>query len=137
MRAAWIVMACLLTGAANAQSGCVEIQSTQGWQSVQFFGAPVDIATISGSWTVDAAISRSGYAGHQGADAQRLEPFSAYKYDQNYAFGQLLLRAQGRDQVIAPVRQSGTGRSRASGEAARLSSGSMTRMPRSAIMRVS
>lgn len=109
MRAAWIVMACLLTGAANAQSGCVEIQSTQGWQSVQFFGAPVDIATISGSWTVDAAISRSGYAGHQGADAQRLEPFSAYKYDQNYAFGQLLLRAQGRDQVIAPRPSIGNG----------------------------
>jgi len=31
------------------------------------------------------------YGGHEGSDAERLAPFNAYKYDQRFPFGALLM----------------------------------------------
>ncbi len=93
-------------GVAQAQEGCVTVDATRGWQLARFANPPVRVTNIYGSWTVDRALATTGWAGHQGNDAARLEPFSDYKYDRAYAFGQLLIRAENGDRVY-PVSAGG------------------------------
>lgn len=92
-----------VAGVAQAQDGCVTVDATRGWQLARFANPPVVVTNIYGSWTVDRALATAGWGGHQGTDAARLEPFSSYKYDQDHAFGHLLVRAENGDRTF-PVR---------------------------------
>lgn len=72
-------------------STCLNVDSRQGWQSVTV-NHGVSSTQIGGGWSVDTrSYSMVSYGGHEGSDAERLAPFNAYKYDQRFPFGALLM----------------------------------------------
>ncbi|MBD1212052.1 MAG: hypothetical protein H9534_04710 [Dolichospermum circinale Clear-D4] len=71
---------------------CFSVDSRQGWQSFTANHRVASVNYIEGGWSVDARLYSSvGYKGHEGADAERLSPFNAYKSNQSFPFGALLM----------------------------------------------
>lgn len=74
------------------QNPCLNVNSRTGWQSIAVNRGVSSLASIEGGWSVDThSYSRVSYLGHQGADAEQLAPYNAYKYDQRFPFGALLM----------------------------------------------
>ena len=72
---------------------CFSVDSRQGWQSFTANHRVSGVNYIEGGWSVDArSYSMVSYTGHQGAGAERLAPFNAYKYNQGFPFGALLMQ---------------------------------------------
>jgi hypothetical protein len=73
---------------------CYIINSRIGWQYmplIRGFENEVSI-NMSDTWSVDAAnYERVGIFGHTGADAERLGPYSEYKFSPAFDFGYLLV----------------------------------------------
>jgi pimeloyl-ACP methyl ester carboxylesterase len=81
------------SAAAKPESnGCVSVDSKLGWQHFNLPGNFTKVASISGGWSVDTrSYAPVGAAGHTGNDAELLEPYKQYKYDQNFPFGALIV----------------------------------------------
>ncbi|MBD6619096.1 hypothetical protein FNW02_25550 [Komarekiella sp. 'clone 1'] len=76
----------------TSSSACVSVDSRSGWQHFNLPGSFTKVASISGGWSVDTRnYSSVGSSGHSGADAQALEPYNQYKFDQKFPFGALLM----------------------------------------------
>lgn len=74
------------------QETCLKVDSRKGWQTVVANHKVVSVNNIEGEWSVDASsYSMVSYEGHKGSDAERLTPFNAFKYDQRFPFGALLM----------------------------------------------
>ncbi len=85
------------------QKTCFSVDSRQGWQSFTANHKVSGVNYIEGGWSVDArSYPMVSYTGHQGADAQRLAPFNAYKYNQSFPFGALLMELP-NGKVIWPI----------------------------------
>lgn len=104
-------LAGMVQAQAQPQDPCVDIHASSGWHQVDFGGVSMQVGGIYGSWTVDPALDHTDWRGHQGSDAQRLAPHSAFKYDEAFASGALLIRARGgeRNYAVRPSR-AGSGR---------------------------
>ncbi|MGJ8616516.1 MAG: hypothetical protein ACSHWS_06715 [Sulfitobacter sp.] len=93
---------------------CYLVDSRRGWQRIDTsalsspttfaFGPEnwrlqrdMGIGPMPG-WTVDAAkYDRVGPSGHSGFAAEELAPFNAYKFDQKWPFGALIMRTEQGD----------------------------------------
>jgi hypothetical protein len=76
------------------EQNCVSVDSRQGWQTFTSQGQQyTKITSISGGWSVDSFnYSLTGSQGHTDpTEVAQLAPYNAYKLDQNYPFGALLL----------------------------------------------
>lgn len=76
------------------EQSCVSVDSRQGWQTYNSQGQQyTKITSISGGWSVDTFnYPSTGPQGHTDPDeVAQLAPYNAYKLDQNYPFGALLL----------------------------------------------
>jgi hypothetical protein len=91
---------------------CFSVDSRKGWQTVKANNIVAAINYIEGGWSVDTrSYSMVSYQGHQGADAERLAPFNAYKYNQSFPFGALLMELPSGEviwanQLAAPLSSS-------------------------------
>mgnify|MGYP000226589314 CR=1 FL=1 len=80
----------------SSASVCHEIDSRLGWQRVLLdqtltVGNKITIDVQNG-WSVDAANYRGvGIEGHTGVEAERLAPYSQYKFYEQHNFGELLI----------------------------------------------
>jgi len=71
---------------------CFSVDSRQGWQTFTANHKVSSVNYIENGWSVDArSYPMVSYEGHQGADADRLAPYNAYKYNQSFPFGALLM----------------------------------------------
>lgn len=89
-----IPQTCNVTGCSRPKKSttCYTVDSRKGWQKFTFPKTYTRIASISGAWSVDSInYSNVGPEGYSGNDAQRLEPYSQYKFNQSYPFGALLV----------------------------------------------
>lgn len=85
----------LLPSTAGAADHCLGVQSRQGWQRLDIPAGTVSRVSYSGGWTViNGQYGTIGPRGYAGADARRLAPLTGFKFDQAYAFGELLVRDQ-------------------------------------------
>lgn len=76
---------------------CFELSASEGWQQLPKF-PPDTRLTVSGDsgWSVDRNNYKPvGFEGHTGRDAEKLNPYNAYKYDERFPFGALLIRRDG------------------------------------------
>ncbi|GAB4516585.1 MAG: hypothetical protein Tsb0019_16110 [Roseibium sp.] len=90
-----ISLACLFPTAAAAADYCVDVNSKKGWQQLSLPSGNVGRVWFSGGWSVIAGMYKPvGPRGYSGQDAQKLGPLYGYKYDQSYAFGEMLVRDQ-------------------------------------------
>jgi hypothetical protein len=81
---------------------CFSVDSRQGWQSFTANHRVSGINYIEGGWSVDSrSYPMVSYTGHQGTDAERLAPFNAYKYNQSFPFGALLMELPNGDVIWA------------------------------------
>jgi hypothetical protein len=81
--------------AAEAADFCVDVQSKQGWQQLSLPPGNITNIRFSGGWSVIAGMYKPvGPRGYTGQDAQKLGPLYGYKFDQSYAFGEMLVRDQ-------------------------------------------
>lgn len=80
---------------AFAADHCVDVQSKKGWQTISLPQGKIQRVAHSGRWSVIAALYKPvGPRGYSGQDAKKLGPLYGYKYDQSYAFGEMLVRDQ-------------------------------------------
>ena len=71
---------------------CIDVSSRSGWTRFNLPRSFTKVASINGGWSVDSrSYAPVGPYGHAGQDAQRLSPYSQYKYDQRFPFGALLM----------------------------------------------
>lgn len=79
----------------HAADYCVDVNSKKGWQGVTIPNGQIGQVSFSGSWSVIAGLyGPVGPRGYSGRDAQKLGPLYGYKFDQSYAFGEMLVRDQ-------------------------------------------
>lgn len=94
---------------------CYEVSAKRGWQGVNTkgfekisflilgpehreFQRKLGVTHVFEGWSVDGArYAKVGTHGHLGADAEALEPYAGFKYDRNFHFGALLMRARHKD----------------------------------------
>lgn len=89
------LLSCFLPAAAEAADHCVDVGATRGWQQLTLPAGKIRKVGYSGSWSVIAGRTEAvGPRGYTGAAAQALGPLFGYKYDQSYAFGEMLVRDQ-------------------------------------------
>jgi len=90
-----LLLPCLLPMAATAADHCVDVQSKQGWQQLSLPQGRITNVAYSGGWSVIAGLYKPvGPRGYSGQDAKKLGPLYGYKFDQSYAFGEMLVRDQ-------------------------------------------
>jgi len=83
----------IFPSAAIAADFCVDVQSKKGWQQLSLPGGKINSINFSGGWSVIAGMYKPvGPRGYSGKDAQKLGPLYGYKFDQSYAFGEMLVR---------------------------------------------
>ncbi|PVB60496.1 hypothetical protein [Labrenzia sp. 011] len=83
----------LIPNVAFANDHCVDVSANKGWQSLRLPDGKIRGVNYSGSWTVIAgAYKPVGPRGYSGREAQKLGPLYGYKFDQSYAFGEMLVR---------------------------------------------
>ena len=81
--------------AALAADHCVDVQAKKGWQQMSLPEGRIDQIGYSGSWSViNGHAAAVGPRGYSGQGARKLGPLFGYKYDQAYAFGEMLVRDQ-------------------------------------------
>ena len=81
--------------ASLAADYCVNVQSTKGWQTLSLPGGKIRKVGFSGGWSVINGLYKPvGPRGYSGQDAKKLGPLYGYKFDQSYAFGEMLVRDQ-------------------------------------------
>ncbi len=86
---------CVIPGFAQAADYCIDVQSKKGWQQLAVPDGRIQRVSFSGAWSVINGLLRPvGPRGYAGEDAKKLIPFSEYKLDQSYAFGEMLVRDQ-------------------------------------------
>lgn len=74
------------------QKTCFSVDARQGWQDFVLPRTINSIESVGGGWSVDVrSYTAVNNLGHQGSDAEKLAPFSDYKYDQRFPFGALLM----------------------------------------------
>ncbi len=89
----FVVLFLFMASPAFAADHCVQVQSKKGWQQLTLPHGVIMNVTYSGGWSVIAGLYKPvGPRGYSGADAKSLGPFYDYKFDQSYAFGELLVR---------------------------------------------
>jgi len=87
------VVLLFVPAAVLAADHCVKVQSKKGWQQLSLPGGKIRRVSYSGGWSVIAGMYKPvGPRGYSGKDAQKLGPLYGYKYDQSYAFGEMLVR---------------------------------------------
>lgn len=80
---------------------CMHVDARKGWQQMKLPGGDLLDIGYDGSWTVDTAHYEGvGAQGHTGEDAEKLAPFSRYKYTNSQNFGALLVRIPGRQEPL-------------------------------------
>ncbi|MBN9669681.1 hypothetical protein [Roseibium aggregatum] len=80
---------------AQAADHCIDVQSKQGWQRLSLPNGKIRKVSYRGGWSVIAGTFKPvGPRGYSGQDAAKLGPLYGYKFDQSYAFGELLVRDQ-------------------------------------------
>ncbi len=85
----------LVPGLALAADYCVDVNSKKGWQGITIPNGQITQVSFSGGWSVINGIYKPvGPRGYSGKDAKSLGPFFGYKFDQSYAFGEMLVRDQ-------------------------------------------
>ncbi|WP_299472110.1 hypothetical protein [uncultured Roseibium sp.] len=85
----------LIPNLVQAADYCVDVNSKKGWQGVTIPDGQVRKVSFSGSWSVIAGLYKPvGPRGYSGNDAKKLGPLYGYKFDQSYAFGEMLVRDQ-------------------------------------------
>lgn len=85
----------MFPSAALAADHCVDVQSKKGWQQLSLPGGKIRKVGYSGAWSVIAGMYKPvGPRGYSGPDARKLGPLYKYKFDQSYAFGEMLVRDQ-------------------------------------------
>jgi hypothetical protein len=90
-----ICLACIFPAAAQAADHCIDVQSKKGWQQLTLPHGKIRQIDYSGSWSVISYQYRPvGPRGYSGQDAKKLGPLYGYKFDQSYAFGEMLVRDQ-------------------------------------------
>ncbi|TYC67199.1 hypothetical protein FMN63_13980 [Stappia sp. BW2] len=95
-----LVRLCLLlpvffSSAAFAADHCIDVQAKRGWQQLSLPVGQITGVRYSGGWSVIASTYRAvGPRGYSGEDARKLGPLYGYKFDQAYAFGEMLVRDQ-------------------------------------------
>jgi len=73
----------------------VTVQSQKGWQQLSLPPGKIRQVGFSGSWSVINGMYKPvGPRGYSGQDAKKLGPLYGYKFDQSYAFGEMLVRDQ-------------------------------------------
>ncbi|WP_428643182.1 hypothetical protein [Roseibium sp.] len=86
---------CLVPAAAQAADYCIDVQSKKGWQQLALPAGKIRRVSYSGGWSViNGMFKPVGPRGYSGEDAKKLGPFYGYKFDQSYAFGEMLVRDQ-------------------------------------------
>lgn len=92
------LMACVLLlpqPVALAADHCASVNSQKGWQTLNLPNGKIRKVGFSGSWTVINGLYKPvGPRGYSGKDAKALGPLYGYKFDQSYAFGEMLVRDQ-------------------------------------------
>ncbi|WP_305986381.1 hypothetical protein [Roseibium sp. MMSF_3544] len=79
----------------QAADYCLDVNAKKGWQGVTLPHGKISQVGFSGSWSVIAGLyGPVGPRGYSGSDAQKLGPLYGYKFDQSYAFGEMLVRDQ-------------------------------------------
>ena len=97
LRAVLVLLPLVLLGAppALAADYCASVNSKKGWQSLNLPNGKIRKVAYSGSWTVINGLYKPvGPRGYSGKDAAALGPLYGYKFDQSYAFGEMLVRDQ-------------------------------------------
>lgn len=85
----------LIPNLVHAADYCLDVNSKKGWQGVTIPDGRIRQVSYSGSWSVIAGQYRPvGPRGYSGNDAKKLGPLYGYKFDQSYAFGEMLVRDQ-------------------------------------------
>lgn len=85
----------ILPSDALAAEHCVDVQAKKGWQQMSLPEGRIGKIGYSGSWSViNGQAAPVGPRGYSGQSAQKLGPLFGYKYDQAYAFGEMLVRDQ-------------------------------------------
>jgi hypothetical protein len=81
--------------AALAAEHCAAVNSKKGWQTLSLPDGKIRRVGASGKWTVINGLYNSvGPRGYFGKEAKALGPLYGYKFDQSYAFGEMLVRDQ-------------------------------------------
>lgn len=84
-----------LPAPALAADHCLDVQSKKGWQRLSLPDGKIRRVAYSGKWSVIAALYKPvGPRGYTGQDAKKLGPLYGYKFNQSYAFGEMLVRDQ-------------------------------------------
>ncbi|WP_422375531.1 hypothetical protein [Roseibium sp.] len=90
-----LLLLLFLPSSALAADHCVTVQSKKGWQTLSLPGGKIRKVGFSGSWSVITGLYKPvGPRGYSGQDAKKLGPLYGYKFDQSYAFGEMLVRDQ-------------------------------------------
>jgi len=80
---------------AKAADHCALVNSQKGWQSLNLPDGKIRKVAYSGAWSVINGLYKPvGPRGYSGKDAARLGPLYGYKFDQSFAFGEMLVRDQ-------------------------------------------
>lgn len=91
----FLILLLVFPTAALAADHCVNVQSKKGWQTLNLPGGKIRKVSFSGGWSVIAGLYKAvGPRGYSGQDAKKLGPLYGYKFDQSYAFGEMLVRDQ-------------------------------------------
>ncbi|MES0879609.1 hypothetical protein [Roseibium sp. SCP14] len=73
----------------------MDVQSKKGWQRLVLPDGKIRKVSFSGGWSVISGLYKPvGPRGYSGRDARNLGPLYGYKFDQSYAFGEMLVRDQ-------------------------------------------
>jgi len=92
-----LILFLVFPSTALAADHCVNVQSTKGWQQLSLPPGKIRKVGFSGGWSVINGLYKPvGPRGYSGQDARKLGPLYGYKYDQSYAFGEMLVRDQAR-----------------------------------------
>ncbi|ERP98888.1 hypothetical protein Q669_01100 [Labrenzia sp. C1B10] len=90
-----LLLPLLFSSKAFAADHCIDVQAKRGWQQLSLPGGKITGVQYSGGWSVIAGMYKAvGPRGYTGEDARRLGPLYGYKFDQSYAFGEMLVRDQ-------------------------------------------
>ncbi len=76
----------------GTSGNCFVVNSRRGWQYFRLPQSFTRVVSVNGRWSVDDRnYARVGPNGHLGEAANRLQPYSQYKYDSQLPFGTLLV----------------------------------------------
>ncbi len=88
-----VYLICLWPMSSMAADFCVDVQSKKGWQQLALPDGRIRKVSYSGGWSVINGMYKAvGPRGYTGREAQKLGPLYGYKFDQSYAFGEMLVR---------------------------------------------